>query len=116
MFVENLNIDDIKSICNKVLGRVRPYLDEIPNSVNIDRSTSFAVNISWDNSSFLFPHRYIISITDFDIAFYGFGFDEEVVDEIKNVYFNFMKRRFDNYQKEYDLSRETKKKYAININ
>lgn len=115
MFVERLNSVDIEKICGKVLGRINPYIDEMPNTVNIDRSTPFAVNISWSNSSFLFPQKYIVSITDFDIKFYGFEFDENVVEKIKKVYFDFMKNCFKNFQKEYELNREKQKEYTIKI-
>lgn len=115
MFVERLNLVDVEKICSKVLGRMKPYIDEMPKSVKIDRSTPFAVNVSWEYSSILFPHTYIISITDFDVKFYGFELDETVVDKTKKVYFDFMKNRFNNYQKEYDLNIEKQKEYTINI-
>lgn len=115
MFVERLNLVDVEKICSKVLGRVKPYIDEMPKSVKIDRSTSFAVNISWEDSSFLFPNKYIISITDFDVKFYGFELDEKAVDITKKVYFDFKKNRFNNYQKEYDSNKEKQNEYTINI-
>lgn len=115
MFVERLNSFDIEKICGKVLGRLNPYIDEMPNTVDIDRSTPFAVKFSWSNSSFLFPQKYIVSITDFDIKFYGFEFDENVVEKIKSVYLTFMKNRFKNFQEEYELNREEQKEYSIKI-
>ena len=115
MFVERLNLVDVEKIGSRVLGRVKPYIGEMPKSVKIDRSTSFAVNISWEDSSFLFPNKYIISITDFDVKFYGFELDEKAVDITKKVYFDFMKNRFNNYQKEYDSNKEKQNEYTINI-